>query len=66
MQKLKQLDKTTLRLTEISNSRVFVTKYKGYEIGSLPPKFAFTYNEDNDQEGITEWFNFKGLTYIKI
>ena len=66
MQKLKQLDKTTLRLTEISNSRVSVTKYKGYEIGSLPPKFAFTYNEDNDQEGVTEWFNFKGLTYIRL
>ena len=66
MQELKQLDKTTLKLTEISNSRVFVNKYKGYEIGSLPPKFAFIYNEDNDQEGITNWFNFKGLIGLKI
>jgi len=25
----------------------------------------FIYNEDKDQEGITEWFNFKGLTFVE-
>ena len=39
--------------------------YKGYTIGNIPKKFAFIYNEDKDQEGITEWFNYKGLTYVQ-
>ncbi len=38
--------------------------YRGHEVGELPKTFAFIYNEDKDQEGITEWFNYKGLTYI--
>jgi hypothetical protein len=33
-------------------------------VGELPPKFAFIYNEDEDKEGITDWFNYKGLTYV--
>tara|TARA_B100000768_G_C11201774_1_gene342079 strand:+ start:733 stop:924 length:192 start_codon:yes stop_codon:yes gene_type:complete len=39
--------------------------YKGYTIGNIPKKFAFIYDEDKDQEGITEWFNYKGLTYVQ-
>jgi hypothetical protein len=39
--------------------------YKGYTIGNIPKKFAFIYNEDKDQEGITQWFNYKGLTYVE-
>jgi len=38
--------------------------YKGYPVGELPARFAFIYDEDEDQEGITEWFNYKGLTYV--
>ena len=38
--------------------------YKPYLIGDLPEKFAFIYEEDKDQDGITEWFNYKGFTYI--
>jgi len=26
--------------------------------------FGFIYNEDKEQDGISEWFNFKGLTYV--
>ena len=37
--------------------------YRGHEVGELPKTFAFIYNEDKDQEGITELFNYKGLTY---
>ena len=37
--------------------------YRGHEVGELPKTFAFIYNEDKDQEGITEWFNYKSLTY---
>jgi|TARA_R110001592_G_scaffold107049_1_gene299935 hypothetical protein len=39
--------------------------YKGYHVGELPPKFAFIYNESKDQEGISSWFNYKGLTYVE-
>jgi hypothetical protein len=38
--------------------------YTPYLIGDLPPSFAFIYSEDQDTDGIREWFNFKGLTYI--
>ena len=39
--------------------------YKGYPVCVVPKRFAFIYDEDKDQEGITEWFNFKGLTYVE-
>ncbi len=38
---------------------------KPYRIGELPNLFAFKYDEDNDRDGIIEWFNYKGLTYIQ-
>ena len=41
-------------------------QYKPYMIGELPSTFGFIYNEDKDQEGITEWFNYKGLTYVPV
>jgi hypothetical protein len=41
------------------------TTFKPYEVGSLPPSFAFIYNEDDENFGTTKWFNYKGLTYIK-
>lgn len=39
-------------------------KYKPYTVGNLPSLFAFIYDENDDKDGITEWFNYKGLTYI--
>jgi hypothetical protein len=56
MQQIKFLKDNQIRLGD--------QLYKGYFIGNLPKKFAFIYNEDKDQEGITEWFNYKGLTYV--
>jgi hypothetical protein len=38
--------------------------YKPYTLGSLPPLFAFIYDANEDRDGITNWFNYKGLTYI--
>jgi len=38
--------------------------YKGYSISNLPSRFGFIYDEDKEQDGICEWFNYKGLTYI--
>ena len=39
--------------------------YQGYTIGELPNTFGFIYNQDKDQEGISEYFNYKGLTYVR-
>jgi len=38
--------------------------YKPYFIGHLPSTFGFIYDEESDKDGISEWFNHKGLTYI--
>ena len=40
-------------------------KYRPYTVGNLPSKFAYLYDEIKDNEGTREWFNHKGLTYIK-
>ena len=42
--------------------------YKPYTVGSLPPSFGFKHGLNSHgemTEGISEWFNYKGLTYIK-
>ena len=59
MNKLKKLHEKKLKLNGIT--------YKPYNLGNLPPTFAFKYNDKDgsDKVGISEWFNYKGLTYIK-
>ena len=57
MQRIKFTSKTTAKTSE-------GLKYKGYAVGELPPTFAFIYNENKETSGITEWFNYKGLTWI--
>ncbi len=37
--------------------------YTPYTVGDLPQSFGFITNEE-DQDGYSEWFNFKGLTYL--
>ena len=41
-------------------------KYKPYMIGNLPNSFAFIQDAEDDKEGITKWFNYKGLTYVPV
>lgn len=57
MKSIKFINSSTIKLNN--------TTYKGYSVSNLPKKFAFIYNEDKDQDGITEWFNYKGLTYVQ-
>ncbi len=38
--------------------------YRGYTISAIPKRFGFIYDENKDQDGLTEWFNYKGITYI--
>ena len=47
MKTIKKINSTTIKLDG--------KKYKGYTLGELPKRFAFIYNEEEDQEGITEW-----------
>lgn len=48
------------------------TEYKPYLVGNLPPTFGkkdfIDYDENNEiviTHGKYEWFNYKGLTYLK-
>ena len=43
--------------------------YRPYKVCEIPTNFgciAFEYNQDGEptREGISEWFNYKGYTYI--
>jgi len=57
MQRIKFTSKTTAKTSE-------GLKYKGYAVGELLPTFGFIYNEEKEQAGISNWFNYKGLTWI--
>ena len=59
MNRIKFTSKTTLKLY---NQHGYPVKYKGYLIGDLPPRFGFKYKDD--KEGIYQWFNYKGLTWV--
>ena len=49
------------------NATIWLNKveYTGFLIGNLPNRFAFIYNEDKEQDGLTSWFNYKGWTFIR-
>tara|TARA_R110000822_G_scaffold45861_13_gene122461 strand:+ start:2340 stop:2522 length:183 start_codon:yes stop_codon:yes gene_type:complete len=57
----------TFRKLQENKIRLDGITYKSYTVGNLPPSFGFIYNDANgeDQDGISEWFNYKGLTYIQ-
>jgi len=48
-----------------NNIKLGKVLYKPYTVGNLPPSFAFKWDEENDTDGISQWFNYKGLTYIR-
>lgn len=58
---------TTINSFKRKVASIFLNKveYTGFLIGSLPKRFAFIYDAENDQEGLVSWFNHKGLTYIR-
>ena len=57
MNKIKFLKNNLIRLNGVL--------YTPYLVGDLPPTFGFIFNADKEQEGIKEFFNYKGLTYIQ-
>ena len=38
--------------------------YTPYLVGELPPSFGYIYDTEKESDGVSEFFNFKGLTYI--
>ena len=54
MQSIKYLKKDYIQLGNLI--------YKPYKICSLPANFGCI--EFNEKEGVSEWFNYKGYTYI--
>ena len=61
MNKIKFLKKEEIKLNGV--------KYKPYKICSIPTNFGcINYEYDSEgiptREGISEWFNYKGYTYI--
>jgi hypothetical protein len=58
---------TTVQTFKRRGSTIWLNsvEYTGYLIGSLPKRFAFIYDVDNDQEGLSSWFNHKGYTFIR-
>ena len=55
----------TIKFTSKTSLKLNGVDYKGYTVGNLPKRFAFIHDENKDQEGITHWFNYKGLTYVE-
>ena len=57
MKNIKFTSKTSLKLNGIL--------YRGYTVGELPMKFGFIYDFEDDKDGISEWFNMRGLTWLR-
>ena len=53
-----------IKFTNKTNLKLNNVKYKAYLIGDLPPSFGFKYNDT--KQGISKWFNYKGLTWEQI
>ena len=65
MNRIRFTSKTTMKLNK--------KPYKGYNLGEIPPSFGFDAKldgiDENGQDkfkyGISQWFNYKGLTWLK-
>ena len=47
------------------NIKVNGVKYRAYKIGELPNSFGYLYDDIKESDGVSKWFNWKGLTYLK-
>ena len=60
-----------MKLTHSNSKKAIIlngTTYIPYEVHELPKNFGFHDAEPvagtREKEAITEWFNYKGLTYV--
>jgi hypothetical protein len=58
---------STINSFKRRGSTIWLNKveYTGFLVGNLPNRFAFIYNEDKEQDGLSSWFNYKGWTFIR-
>ena len=47
------------------NIKVNGFKYRAYKVGELPNSFGYLYDDIKESDGVSKWFNWKGLTYLK-
>ena len=68
MRKIKILSNKDLVMTEFSKENVVETTYRPYDIGNLPKEFGCKEFKHNGKVkiGMSNWFKFKGLTYVAI
>jgi hypothetical protein len=60
------MEMQTIKVNRINkNIKLGDVSYRPYTIGELPNSFGFLSSEDGEQEGVSKWFNYKGLTYLK-
>ena len=56
----------TIKFNRVNkNIKLNGVSYRPHTVGELPNSFGFLYEEANDREGISKWFNYKGLTYVR-
>ena len=73
MNKIKRISKDRIKLYvgQVKNLSLNGINYKGYMLGDLPPSYGYIRKIVQTDDGavtdfgIKEWFNYKGLTYIK-
>jgi len=64
-EKLSIVGKMIGKTKKVSESDIYEAMlYTPYLVGDLPNTFGFIYDADKETEGYSEFFNFKGLTYI--
>tara|TARA_R110002167_G_scaffold95560_1_gene254301 strand:+ start:313 stop:513 length:201 start_codon:yes stop_codon:yes gene_type:complete len=56
-------DNSIILSSDFAGETVY-TKWRAYTVAELPKNFGCLEYE-TDVEGISEWFNYKGLTYVR-
>ena len=57
-------DMNTIKFLKKDRIELNGVTYKPYKICNIPANFGCL-NFEKGREGISEWFNYKGYTYIK-
>ena len=59
---IKYINMNTIKFLKQDRIELNGVTYKPYTVCSIPQNFGCI--EFNEKEGISEWFNYKGYTYI--
>lgn len=56
--------KNTIKFLKNNLIKLNGVLYTPYLVGELPPSFGYIYDAEKESDGISAFFNLKGLTYI--